>query len=411
MANKMAKPKAEDKKQEKKAPVKNLKKIATKKRIDLVRYYTDVIKKEFGPNIISVVVFGSFARGDYQPFSDIDVMVVLDDSEQMPMPQALRTKVDAKLHEIARRIDPMLHCHTYVTSEFWDKFISKEYTFIHFLREGTAIHDVGFFRPVKRLLLSGNVLPSREAVLKQLDLSKKVFTDINKQMRASAELLFRAVSWSANGTIMALDKPPARPKEIGNAMHKLLVQPKLIEKKYIETYLEIFLTHKHLEHNEKDSISPKKLSELQAKTIEFCEKMDDLSTQLLEKKENSQKLRKKLRETPKIFWLYKNLEQRGYAWVFEESVYIAIYEGPSLRDVFTATFDKNSVIGELAKAPPDQLFRTIQESSFEPVFDEDTVKKVVAALDETLRHSITKIGVEFPKNALVDLSSSVLGTA
>jgi len=45
-------------------------------RADLGRY-VELLKARFGPDLVSVVVFGSHARGEAKPESDIDVLVVV----------------------------------------------------------------------------------------------------------------------------------------------------------------------------------------------------------------------------------------------------------------------------------------------------------------------------------------------
>lgn len=40
------------------------------------------IKPVFGDKLIKVVLFGSYARGDFEAESDIDVMILVDESDQ-----------------------------------------------------------------------------------------------------------------------------------------------------------------------------------------------------------------------------------------------------------------------------------------------------------------------------------------
>lgn len=41
--------------------------------------YTDLLRDAFGPRLVSVVLFGSVARGEARPDSDIDLLVVVED--------------------------------------------------------------------------------------------------------------------------------------------------------------------------------------------------------------------------------------------------------------------------------------------------------------------------------------------
>lgn len=44
----------------------------------LLKEYTDELKKIYGNHLRSVILYGSYARGDYTKESDIDIMILLD---------------------------------------------------------------------------------------------------------------------------------------------------------------------------------------------------------------------------------------------------------------------------------------------------------------------------------------------
>ena len=45
---------------------------------DLLEQYISEIKKIYGSHLQKVVLFGSYARGDFGPDSDVDIMILLD---------------------------------------------------------------------------------------------------------------------------------------------------------------------------------------------------------------------------------------------------------------------------------------------------------------------------------------------
>jgi predicted nucleotidyltransferase len=45
-----------------------------------IEIYASVLRERFGDRLKGVYLFGSRARGDFSPFSDVDVAVILDDS-------------------------------------------------------------------------------------------------------------------------------------------------------------------------------------------------------------------------------------------------------------------------------------------------------------------------------------------
>ena len=46
--------------------------------VALLRNYAEAVKKIYGPILSKMVLYGSYARGDYHEDSDVDVMILLD---------------------------------------------------------------------------------------------------------------------------------------------------------------------------------------------------------------------------------------------------------------------------------------------------------------------------------------------
>jgi len=45
---------------------------------DLLEKYVEEIRKIYGNHLKSVILYGSYARGDFRPDSDIDIMILVD---------------------------------------------------------------------------------------------------------------------------------------------------------------------------------------------------------------------------------------------------------------------------------------------------------------------------------------------
>ena len=48
---------------------------------NLLEQYTEILQKIYGKHLKTVILYGSYARGDYRDDSDIDIMILVDSTE------------------------------------------------------------------------------------------------------------------------------------------------------------------------------------------------------------------------------------------------------------------------------------------------------------------------------------------
>ena len=52
-----------------------------KTMLDLIEQYVEAVKKIYGSHVRQIILYGSYARGDFRPDSDVDIMILLDMSD------------------------------------------------------------------------------------------------------------------------------------------------------------------------------------------------------------------------------------------------------------------------------------------------------------------------------------------
>ena len=141
------------------------KELKTKEeRMAEVKKFTNEVVKKYGDMIKCVVVMGSVAREEFKPKSDIDVFMVIDDTTK-EMTAEEHDKIDAEIEKIAKNFSEVLSVQpSYTLTEFWDYARVCHPIIYNFIKEGIAVHDTGFFEPIKRLLNMGRIPSTREAI-------------------------------------------------------------------------------------------------------------------------------------------------------------------------------------------------------------------------------------------------------
>lgn len=67
---------------------------------DLGAEYVEALKSQLGGRLVSICFFGSAARGEASPESDLDVLVIAED---LPKDFGLRVRETSKIHESLRK--------------------------------------------------------------------------------------------------------------------------------------------------------------------------------------------------------------------------------------------------------------------------------------------------------------------
>jgi predicted nucleotidyltransferase/uncharacterized protein (UPF0332 family) len=256
-----------------------------KKKMKLAEKFKDEVIKKYSKIVKAVVIFGSFTRGDFREKSDVDMLVIYDDTAARLTPEG-KLRFDNDLRKIAKEISPDVSVQpAWSLTEFWDMARIGHPLLYTIVRDGWALYDSGFFIPVRKLLEAGKIPATLEAVEKFMNsVPLKIKRVEAAKLFMIAEDLYYAMLNATQAIIMFLGRIPPTPKYTPKAVEEYLISTKLLEKEYLDDLKEIIEFRKGVEHKEIKSVSGQKLDELIEKTKKYVSRMEQLLLQLEKKK-------------------------------------------------------------------------------------------------------------------------------
>jgi uncharacterized protein (UPF0332 family)/predicted nucleotidyltransferase len=214
----------------------------------IVEEFVERVLGEHGDVMTSIVLVGSGARGELSPKSDVDVLVIADDTSEVLADESSVKALRDDLDRIAREVSGRLSIHFITITDFVERVSSLDPIIYNFLREGKPIFDVGFFTPWKKLLELGRIPRTKEAVEKLMESSKKKVVEAEATKAfIIGELCYDAIVKSTQAILMELDLGPRSPRELYRVVKEHLVKCGLLEKEQAEWLRKIVKLKKKIE--------------------------------------------------------------------------------------------------------------------------------------------------------------------
>ncbi|MCK4730083.1 MAG: nucleotidyltransferase domain-containing protein [Candidatus Aenigmarchaeota archaeon] len=225
--------------------------------------------KKYKDMVKTIFVFGSYLRKDFTEESDLDVLILLDDTK-MRITDEFKESVADNLFKTAKKLDSRLHIQPpWTITEFWDMVRVSHPLLMTVLRDGWALYDQGFFIPMKKLLERGKIPASLESIeLLMISAPKKIERAKNVRLYQVSEDCYYAMLNSSQAVLMYLGKQVPDPKATPKAVKEYLVDTKMLPRQYYKLLEKVIKFRKDVEH--------KKVKEVTgAKVDEFLEKAED----------------------------------------------------------------------------------------------------------------------------------------
>ncbi len=257
----------------------------------LAEIHKSLVLKKFERYVTSYFFAGSFVTGKASKTSDVDVYIIIDDTDVKRMPRLqLKEKLRSIIYQYemeARELAGVknhLHIQTYILTEFWDGVKDANPVFFTVLRDGIPLYDRGTFMPWKLLLKMGKLTPSPEAIDKFMRMGDKMSDRVGRML---TDIFIKDIYWGvitpSQAMLMLYGSPPPTHKETPRIFHDVFVKKeKLIEKKYSDILKKIVKTYKDFEHKKiKDGdIKGKDIDKFLKQAEEFNKRLKKLRKQI-----------------------------------------------------------------------------------------------------------------------------------
>ncbi|MBN1377052.1 nucleotidyltransferase domain-containing protein [Candidatus Woesearchaeota archaeon] len=256
--------------------------------------HKEMVLEKFEKYIVAYVLGGSLVQGKATSKSDIDIFIVVDDTDVKKMSRAeLKDKLRAIIIGMGidagkmTGIENKLNVQVYILTDFWENIKEANPVIFTFLRDGVPFYDRGIFMPWKNLLKMGRIQPSAESI----DKFKSMGDEIVKRAKLRLvdlviEDLYYAALTPSQAAIMLYGLPPSTPRETPKVMEDIFVKKEsMMNKNELNVLEELIEIRKRIEHGDKKDISGKKVDDLLKKTEVYIKRINELFREIEDMKE------------------------------------------------------------------------------------------------------------------------------
>jgi len=252
--------------------------------------HKSLVLRKFEKYIYSYVIGGSLVRGEAKDTSDVDVFIIIDDTDVKRMSRLeLKEKLRGIIYQYVAEAGELagvknkLSPQVYLLTEFWEDVKDASPVIFTFIRDGIPLYDRGGFLPWKLLLRMGKIKPSPEAIDRFMAMGDKT-KEIIKQRLLDIVLndLFWSVSSPTQAVLMLYGIPPPNVYETVKEVKRILVdKEKLMEKKYFDILENIMIHYyKGFEHGKIKEVSGTEVDKLLKDAEDYTKKLKEIASEI-----------------------------------------------------------------------------------------------------------------------------------
>jgi len=264
----------------------------------VAQIHKTLVLKKFEKYVTSYVIAGSLTRGTATKTSDVDVFVIIDDTDVKRMSRMeLKEKLRGIIYQYISEAEALsgvkniLNVQVYLMTEFWESVKDASPVIFTFIRDGLPLYDRGTFLPWKALLKMGKIKPSPESIDMFMSSGDKMEEMVKRRM---LDLVILDIYWSvltpSQALLMLYGLPPPTHKETPAQIEEIFVKKeKLLEQKYADILKVIVIDYyKGYEHGKVKEVKGEEVDKLLKDAVDYMKRLKELRKQIEKRVQENQ---------------------------------------------------------------------------------------------------------------------------
>ncbi|NMJ77317.1 hypothetical protein GLU64_02815 [Nanohaloarchaea archaeon] len=252
------------------------------RRMESAEEFSEKLREKLGEKVKVVAVWGSVPQAEHSVESDIDTLVILDDTKlKGDVPDDAKKKIRKKVTSLANETDERITIQYFpFLTEFWNSLRKGEPLAIEAVRNGEPVYDAGIFMPSKRLLERGKISGTQESVKKRLKTAAAGYKKAEKNVKSSVpHKLEQVMANAGQAPIMLVGKAPPGKEKVPGVLEEMFVEKDMLEEEFVEIGENLAEFGDVGEKNPED-VTGEMLDEHLEKADRFVKRMHKLVSQL-----------------------------------------------------------------------------------------------------------------------------------
>ncbi len=249
-----------------------------------------LVLRKFEKYVTTYGLFGSLVTGTAGKDSDVDVVVIINDTDVKRMPRLeLKEKLRGIIYSYIQEATAMagvkniLNVQIYLLTEFWEAVKDANPVMFTFIRDGIPLFDTNAFLPWKSLLKMGKIKPSPESIDMFMASGDRMEEGVERKLM---DIVMHDIYWSivhpTQALLMLYGLPPGNVYETVEQFKEVFVKKeKLVEKRYGDILNEVLIKYyKGYEHGKVKKVSGEDVDKLFSDCKDYLKRLKELREQI-----------------------------------------------------------------------------------------------------------------------------------